>query len=410
MKKIKVISLRILLCVIVTQIISCKPKTIEGRVEEMIETTDIKKKIDLALALADELNPKAVELLSGLNQENGIKMILDTMLYQYSQIALDPTKFNSAISCVGAISTERAAVYLGKKSMEPAKGHAAFQYVKKLPVELRQKALVAALSESNAIMEDSILMEASSIGDNFVLSLLFGSNKISSSAIKIIVKSGLSKESISEDLKLNLIMQGLSIPDSDSEFQATLLSNLKTYGEKGIIQLIETWYKNKESAGLMRAIAAYGSSVTNYLSAQLGKNENIEDLLAQIGPPVINTLLGKMKSQEQSVRFAAADALVKMTQYHPDALKILTSALDNQSLGTIAENHPFYIRLGRAGTEPLLLKALRIYFTKERCVDYINCGNSTLAEGGRKIAASNGYNVYTTKGVHNGPRWGSGNH
>ena len=112
---------------------------------------------------------------------------------------------------------------------------------------------------------------------------------------------------------------------------------------------------------------------------------------------------------EQSVLFAAGDVLVRMLQYHPNAVSSLISAIDNSGLRTIAKNYPFYIRLGQINTEQILLKALNQYFSTEMCVDYLNCGNKELEDGSTSIAWKKGYRITSKFGDHSGPKWGSGN-
>ncbi len=96
-------------------------------------------------------------------------------------------------------------------------------------------------------------------------------------------------------------------------------------------------------------------------------------------------------------------------QYDPNAVDILTSAIDNGGIKIIAKNYPFYIRLGQPGTETLLLKALDSQFNQEICVDYLNCGNTELESSASDIAAKHGYLVTPSFGSHGGPKWGSGN-
>jgi hypothetical protein len=69
------------------------------------------------------------------------------------------------------------------------------------------------------------------------------------------------------------------------------------------------------------------------------------------------------------------------------AINFLTSAIDEGGTKIITKNYTFYIRLGQFGTVELLLKALDIYFNKERCVDLLNSGSNELESGASGIAA-----------------------
>ncbi|WP_375236266.1 HEAT repeat domain-containing protein [Winogradskyella sp.] len=145
------------------------------------------------------------------------------------------------------------------------------------------------------------------------------------------------------------------------------------------------------------------------MSDLITEDEFAIDLLARIGEPAIPIMKRKMRSNSQSVRFAAGDVLVKMIEYHPDALSNLTSAIDKQGIKTIADNYIFYIRLGQPGTEKIILKALRYNFSLTMGLDLLNCGSSIIEEGAAKIGRENGYTVNSSVGSHPGPRWGSGN-
>jgi hypothetical protein len=49
----------------------------------------------------------------------------------------------------------------------------------------------------------------------------------------------------------------------------------------------------------------------------------------------------------------------------------LTATLDEEDLKPIAANYAYYIRLGRAGSEDVLARALNKYGDKEMAVDYL---------------------------------------
>jgi len=158
--------------------------------------------------------------------------------------------------------------------------------------------------------------------------------------------------------------------------------------------------------GLSTAIAARGQVALEQLTGELGSSGWVTDPLARMGRTSVGVLTRKLRAPDSDVRFAAADALVLMGKYQPDALAELTSALDSRDLGVIAGQYAFYIRLGRIGSEGVLLQALSRYFRVDMCVDYLNCGNSALEEGARRVARQRGYDVTSSFGSHGGPRWG----
>ena len=213
---------------------------------------------------------------------------------------------------------------------------------------------------------------------------------------------------LSNDEKIEFILYGLNLNNTDKEFQTVLANSALKHGSDAMLKLIEEWKGNKSSKELLNAINIFDQKVLNHLSTLIEEDKNAIDLLARIGEPAISMLKRMMRSKKQSVRFAAGDVLVKMIEYHPDALTSLTSAINKNGVRTIAKNYPFYIRLGQSGSEQILIKALRYNFNITMCVDYLNCGSKTIEDGATKIAKDNGYTVTSGFGNHSGPIWGSG--
>jgi len=213
---------------------------------------------------------------------------------------------------------------------------------------------------------------------------------------------------LSNDEKIEFILYGLNLNNTDKEFQTVLANSALKHGSDAMLKLIEEWKGNKSSKELLNAINFFDQKVLNHLSTLIEDDKNAIDLLARMGEPAISMLKRMMRSKKQSVRFAAGDVLVKMIEYHPDALTSLTSAINKNGVRTISKNYPFYIRLGQSGSEQILLKALRYNFNITMCVDYLNCGSKTIEDGATKIAKDNGYIVTSGFGSHSGPIWGSG--
>jgi hypothetical protein len=217
------------------------------------------------------------------------------------------------------------------------------------------------------------------------------------------------EHNLSDNKKIALIIYGLGLNNTSQQFQTILANSAVRHNSNGMLKLIEDWEQNKNSQELLYAIKLFDQKVLNYLGGLIVDDVNAVDLLARIGEPAIRLMKQKMRSNKQSVRFAAGDVLVKMIEYHPNALISLTSAINKNGIKTIARNYPFYIRLGQAGSEQILLKALRLNFSTSMCVDYLNCGSKTIEDGATKIARDNGYIVTPELGNHTGPRWGSEN-
>ena len=206
--------------------------------------------------------------------------------------------------------------------------------------------------------------------------------------------------------KIKYIINGLSI-DGTKDFENCLVASAKKHGRFAMESIIKTWQNGNNSNGLFNSIIAFDTEAIGYLCVQLEDEIKNEDLLARIGKAAVPYLEEQMGNSEQYVRFAAADALVKMITYHPEAVKSLTNALNNESLDIITNNYPFYIRLGIKGSEDILLKALDINFSQEMGVDFLNCGNSELESKTIKIADKHGYIIMPGFGESDGPKWGS---
>jgi len=213
---------------------------------------------------------------------------------------------------------------------------------------------------------------------------------------------------LSNDEKIEFILYGLNLNNTDKEFQTVLANSALKHGSDAMLKLIEEWKGNKSSKELLNAINVFDQKVLNHLSNLIEDDKNAIELLARIGQPAISIMKRKMRSNKQSIRFAAGDVLVKMIEYHPNALTSLTSAINKNGVRTIARNYPFYIRLGQSGSEEILLKALRYNFSTTMCVDYLNCGSKTIEDRATQIAKDNGYIVTPGFGSHSGPIWGSG--
>jgi len=416
--------------------IACQPKTIEQQVEILMKTEKPEKRNAIAIALADSLNLHAIELIKGFYTNNYYaEQALREMFFRYSQIIEGMVTINNinhiekSIECIGQIPTNEAAAYLGKQSMimDSTKGIIAFNQIKSMPDNLKYIALFAGLKceNENENMQDILLTEFYAFGQeafslvlnnklpkDYTLYDYENTNIISVNALKKVIKTILQDKNLSKEIKMKSIICGLKTVEDDETFQDYLLKSAKQYGNEIMIKLINEWYYNQSSENILNAIISFGNNAINYLSNQLGNAGDYyaKDLLAHIGKPAVASLMYKMNNaNDQNIRFAAADALVKMSRYNPSAVSSLTNAFDNQSIGIIAKNYPFYIRMGLSGTEALLLKALRNYFSTNMCLDYLNCGNRSIEYGAQDIAADYGYEVYSQQGSHYGPRWGSGN-
>jgi HEAT repeat protein len=168
-------------------------------------------------------------------------------------------------------------------------------------------------------------------------------------------------------------------------------------------------YGDERNNAAETVLARIGEPAVEPVIALLTSQYWAADVLASIGAPAVPALTLALGSDDRDVRFAAADALVQIENTAPESVGALTTDLDKENLKSVATNYAYYIRLGQAGSEQILIRALNKYGDKEMALDYLNCGNSTLDEAARKWAANHGYTVYTTPGSASGPQWGEGN-
>jgi hypothetical protein len=390
--------------------ISCGSQTMEQQVEKMLVTTDYSERRDIAFALADSLNPKTVELVIGAVGSSNAGDALNKMLERYKQICSSKDKEQQAMKCIALIPSIEAANFMGELAVTSSNNSSlALEYIKKMPLVNRKSALLTALSKDVNGVNDSVLYYYLATGNDASTELIAVSNQLATSHIEAVIEMIVRSNTASDNSKYDAIVCGLRRKDLSENSRGFLNKSLKDLGRDYMLRLIEDYYADSNSDGILIALRDYGNEVVNYLITQLAKDERSEELLAKLGDTAVSALTSKMKSNDQDIRFAAADALVKMYKYNPSSVQHLTDAFDSQSAGAVAKNYPFYIRMGLAGTEELLLKALDKRFSESMCLDYLNCGNGYVERRANEIAEEHGYYVYSDFGSHSGPVWGSGN-
>ena len=114
--------------------------------------------------------------------------------------------------------------------------------------------------------------------------------------------------------------------------------------------------------------------------------------------------------RQEPNRFTAASYLIDLARFDPNNSNVqdLVSAVEEGRLRTISENYPFYVKLGKSGTEEVLINALDRHFTRQMALDLLNCGNTKVEEGAKQVCTKKGLDVFEREGVHRGPRWGGG--
>jgi len=103
----------------------------------------------------------------------------------------------------------------------------------------------------------------------------------------------------------------------------------------------------------------------------------------------VEALIASLRDEHFSVRRKAAEALGKIKDTR--AVEALIAALRDGNLEIVAGAYRFFILRGVLGREDVLIEALNIYGTAEMAKDFLNCGNSKLAEAARDWAKRHDY-------------------
>ncbi len=195
----------------------------------------------------------------------------------------------------------------------------------------------------------------------------------------------------------------------NADVQKPIGDLLLARGAKVVQPLIDARKNDENLSAAMDVLVRLGEPAVDPLLAISGDGSDwTGDTLARIGQPAVTPLLQRMASDDHDTRFAAATVLTKMVKYNPSCVEQFIDALNNGDTQAIAEHYPFFIKLGREGTEGLLIDALNGYGDTTMCVDYLNCDNDQLEKGGEHWAHAHGYDVQSQVGFHGGPIWGEG--
>ena len=161
-----------------------------------------------------------------------------------------------------------------------------------------------------------------------------------------------------------------------------------------------------------------------------------EDALVRIGPPSVEALVQLLKEEkscfvrrrsartvkeikdpcaaEHLVKAAATDIDCCVRRFaargladirDPKATEFLDEAMVKKNLEIISGAYPYYIRKGAAGTEDVLVEALKeSSYNKKMVSDFASCGNEKLKQAADEIAKTRGYIISSD---WSGPKWGA---
>jgi hypothetical protein len=117
----------------------------------------------------------------------------------------------------------------------------------------------------------------------------------------------------------------------------------------------------------------------------------------------VEPLITALKDVDLDVREAAASAL---GQIGTPADEPLLAALKNNDLEVIFGAHHFFISRGEKDSEAVLIEVLNKFGTQDMAEDFLNCGNTLLANAGREWAKVRGYSIKPGPGEV-GSIWGN---
>jgi HEAT repeat protein len=132
------------------------------------------------------------------------------------------------------------------------------------------------------------------------------------------------------------------------------------------------------------------TKVLNDLDEQERSRTEAADALASIADvAAVNALIEAATTENNSVKWHAAKALISMK--HPDATQFLTVSLNQGKVAVVGGAYPFFIQKGDSTAEPALLEALEKFGDEEMAIDFLYCGNSTLAQAAHDWFSKNGF-------------------
>lgn len=118
----------------------------------------------------------------------------------------------------------------------------------------------------------------------------------------------------------------------------------------------------------------------------------------------IDLMIVALHDVDAGVQFNAADALCRQNSSDPLISKALLNGLKERNVNIVAGADNFFIRMGKPGTENLLIQALNNYQYINIMEDFINSGNVKLSNAAYDLAKRKGYSVRPAGS--GGPRWG----
>lgn len=120
-------------------------------------------------------------------------------------------------------------------------------------------------------------------------------------------------------------------------------------------------------------------------------------------PRGLESMITDLGDRNSHFRLNAAAVLAEIKDAR--AINALQGALTERNMAAIAGAHSFFIKAGKSGSEDTLIEALKEFGDISMAQDFLNCGNSRLADAARSWARQNGYVITSVDSV-GGDTWG----
>lgn len=300
------------------------------------------------------------------------------------------------------IRNKQYSVYLGNKFLNSNNYNMYLYYIKMLDDELKYFALLSGFHHENKDLKEVLVNEYCKLDEKYHYNTL---RSDIADEIKFISLTCLIDKEENLDRKIKLLIENFDILKNSNENFQIFLNFFSKYKDKFFEPLVLAWLKNRDNV-ILNLIKYYDTNVLLNLMKKINIDVSYSDLIVELKESSIPFLVDGLKNKDYNYRFSCADLLVKMTKKYPEATKFLIDEIYKNNLKFIADNYPFYIRIGIEGTEKILLNALNSYFGVQMCNDYLNCENYILEAGAVEIAHKKGYNIFKTEGRNDGPKWG----
>ena len=167
-------------------------------------------------------------------------------------------------------------------------------------------------------------------------------------------------------------------------------------------------YGDDRDADTAAVLAEIGEPAAKSLVPLIGSGDWVEDALLNMGDPAVPALVATLNNKDGNIAWGAARVLASMYRTKPEFVKGLMAALDDENLKTLARNFTFYLTIGKAGTEDVLIRALNAYGTSRMCLEFYTCGNATLEAAAKKWASRHSATLSVTGSTSLSPQWGKG--